>query len=274
MDFIPDSNIAREAIRYSDFSRYSQAYVVTNEDLRYSMGFMPKGTNRALTVAASGDHPLFASLYGAKYVDTFDISYNAKCIMDIKVAALGFMGCDTYKNLLDDLYWAYDIQKIKKIKKIAKELPSAEFGYLCEMQGQHLFNAGADPFSFHQEKLPTKQEYRKLRKIVKKTYNFIMCDVGHLSDHLTEPYDFIHLSNVLDYVPMHKHTNTIVPLLKYVNAGGCILMLDENRLIHEQRYGFQYGPTTAYSCETVVRICNGWRFIKADNCLNILERTR
>jgi len=45
-------------------------------------------------------------------------------------------------------------------------------------------------------------------------------------------------------------------------------------LIHEQRYGFQYGPTTAYSCETVVRICNGWRFIKADNCLNILERTR
>ena len=88
MDFVPNSNIAYNCLRKGVFSQYSRAYVITNEDLRYSLQFMPKETNRALTVAASGDHPLFCSLYGAKYVDTFDISYNAKCVMDIKVAAL------------------------------------------------------------------------------------------------------------------------------------------------------------------------------------------
>ena len=275
MDFVPDCKSACEAIKLSDmFSRYSKAYVITNEDLRESMGFMPKKCNRALTVAASGDHPLFASLYGAKHVDTFDISYNAKCIMDIKVAALSFMRCDTYKNLLDDLYWINDIQKVPKIKKILQKLPITEFNYLCNMKGHMLFSHGLEPLSFHEKQFPTKQEYKKIRKFVKKPYNFIMTDIGNLSDHLTETYDFIHLSNVLDYVPMFKITNTITPLLKHVNVGGRILMLDENRLIHEQNYGFQYGPTCAYSCETVVRIFKGWRFIKANNCINILERLR
>ena len=78
MDFVPDCDVANKTIRCGEFSRYSEAYVITNEDLRESMGFMPKKCNHALTVAASGDHPLFASLYGAKHVDTFDISYNAK----------------------------------------------------------------------------------------------------------------------------------------------------------------------------------------------------
>ena len=275
MDFVPNCDMAREAVRFGDiFSRYSPAYVITNEDLRESMSLMPKQTNRALIVAASGDHPLFASLYGAKHVDTFDISYNAKCIMDIKVAALGVMRCDSYKYLLNDLYWNTDIKQVPKIKKISKKLPDAEFEYLCNMKGQLLFNHGLEPLSFHEEKFPTKQEYKKLRKLVKNPYHFIMTDIEKLSNHLTETYDFIHLSNVLDYVSMYKYTNVITSLLEHVNVGGRILMLEENRLIHEQKYGFQYGPTSVYSCETITRIFNSWRFIKADNCINILERVR
>jgi len=41
------------------YSSQSEAYKQTNEDLRSAMRFMPKNCNRALTVAASGDHPLW-----------------------------------------------------------------------------------------------------------------------------------------------------------------------------------------------------------------------
>lgn len=80
MKFVPDIDRAKKQVIYSYFSEYSPAYVVTNENLRTIKDFMPQNCNRALTVAWSGDHPLFCSLYGAKYVDTFDVTINAECI--------------------------------------------------------------------------------------------------------------------------------------------------------------------------------------------------
>lgn len=223
MSFRPDINKAKTVVKCDAFSAYSMAYVITNENLRQSISFMPNKCNRALTVAASGDHPLFCSLHGAKYVDTFDISYNAKCIMDIKTSAIKCLEYIAYIDLLKNLHWCENIKHVPDMQYISMMMPAPEWKYLCAMTGYPVFYAGIG-IKDDNAHLVTEQEYNKMRQIVKGHYNFIMTDIGDLSNHLTESYDFIHLSNILDYkYAMGAKFRTLYPLLKHVTVGGRIV---------------------------------------------------
>lgn len=224
MDFVPDINAAQEMIASSGFNQYSVAYVATNEDLKKSMQFMPKNCNRVLSVAASGDHPLFCSTRGAKYVDTFDVSYNAKCIMDIKIAALKCLKYSDYLKLLKDLWMCDDIGLVPAMYKIAEHIPAIEWEYICSMSGFYLFGRGIVR-SRKDLLFPNAQEYKKLQKTIDEPYNFIMCDVNNLEKYLTTPYDFIHLSNIPDYTySMLRKLEIIDSLSKFVNVGGRIVV--------------------------------------------------
>lgn len=221
MDFEPDVDVAKKYVKLDGFSPYSPAYAITNEDLRQSMQFVPKNCNRALVTAASGDHPLFCSLYGARQVDTFDISYNAKCIMDIKTAALKCMGHIAYIDLLKNLCLCQNIQHVPDMEYISKIIPKTEWEYMCSMAGSQIFSNGI-VIKDDNSHLVNYKEYKKLQKIVKGPYNFIMSDIANLSGHLTGTYDFIHLSNILDY-QISDRLYTIFPLLKHVKVGGRIV---------------------------------------------------
>ena len=224
MDFIPDCNAAREMITRGGFNQYSAAYVATNEVLKKSMQFMPKNCNRVLSVAASGDHPLFCSMRGAKYVDTFDVSYNAKCIMDIKIAALKCLTYSDYLKLLKDLWICDDIGLVPAMYKIAEHIPAIEWEYICSMSGFYLFGRGIVR-SRKDLLFPNAQEYKKLQKTIDEPYNFIMCDVNNLEKYLTTTYDFIHLSNIPDYTySMFRKLEMIDSLSKFVNVGGRIVI--------------------------------------------------
>ena len=86
---------------------YSHAYVVSNEDLRYTTALTRDMGRKVLTVAGSGDQPLFYKLNGANHIDTFDVSFCAKAIMDIKTAAIrAGMGYDSYKQMLRNFHQA------------------------------------------------------------------------------------------------------------------------------------------------------------------------
>ena len=217
MDFL--NQFATNIESSTGYSCHGSAYIMTNEDLRLAMEFMPKNCNRALTVAASGDHPLWCSLYGAKHVDTFDITYNAKCIMDIKTTALNCLRWSEYISLVKNLYYWPDGSQVLFQEKIANLLPKEELEYM-ESGDDWLFSSGG----MYECYLPKKREYRKLKKIVKKPYNFIQTDIAKLGYKLTESYDFIHLSNIMELVAEENLCETIiVSLMRYVNPGGRIL---------------------------------------------------
>lgn len=217
MDFL--NQFATNIESSTGYSCHGSAYIMTNEDLRLAMEFMPKNCNRALTVAASGDHPLWCSLYGAKHVDTFDITYNAKCIMDIKTAALSCLRWSEYISLVKNLYYWPDGSQVLFQEKIANLLPKEELEYM-ESGDDWLFSSGG----MYECYLPKRREYRKLKKIVKEPYNFIQTDIAKLGYKLTESYDFIHLSNIMELVAEENLCETIiVSLMRHVNPGGRIL---------------------------------------------------
>ena len=91
------------------FSHYSPSYVLTNEDIRWVSGLTQNKGPRVLTVAASGDHPMFYAMRGATNIDTFDISFCAKVAMDIKTAAIQKLSRDEYVQLLNDMHQAQRI---------------------------------------------------------------------------------------------------------------------------------------------------------------------
>ena len=265
MDFVPDYETAKRQSEEYDanprmFETYSRAYVVTNENLRQLSQLMPKNRENVLTVVGSGDHPLWFSLYGAKNIDTFDVSYNAKLIMDIKIAALGCLGWHNYKRLLDNLYestWHpfVCISEIKNMCKILPKLPSTESEYIKLLGRTKIFRTYCKPKE--SKTLPTFLEYMKLRIKVKESYNFYMTDIRSLCICLKKSYDVIHLSNILDYVPTSEHKNVVLPLLNHVNPGGRIIAHNMNFEVFKG-YSNYFGDTA----KEVADSFGNWKYIQ------------
>lgn len=268
MDFVPDYDLARKQVHNNLFNTYTSAYVVTNEELRTSMGFIPKKCENALVVAASGDHPLFCSLYGAKHVDTFDVSYNAKCLMDIKVAALNCLDYLDYGQFLEELRAScksssINITNVKYMDKILQKLPKAESDYIRVLNEEPLFSRGPSPIE--SGVLPTFTEYCKMRKKIVKPYDFFLTNVYGLEKYLKKTYDFIHLSNIFDYVAEGHYEEILLPLMQHMNLGGRILI--EN-FDDEYSFGLDYVETKILSA-----FDNNFR-LKRNQYAHILERTR
>ena len=272
-DFIPDVDAAKRCCDGDGYSTYSRAYINTNENLHISMQYIPKTCARALVVAGSGDHPLFASLYGAKHVDTFDISYNAKCLMDLKVSALNCLNREEYSKFLDELCDKDNICDVCYIEKIFPKLSHQEYQYLYKLNGYNFFNRGivADFFGYKKTngRALTVAEYQKLQGIVKEPYNFVMVDIRDLSSKLDDFYDFMHLSNVFDYIDKKERFDVLEPLLEHVNIGGRIVIQHMGR---RNENVWKISPIPMKKIFSAVFY--NWRFIKAKNRVSILERVR
>jgi hypothetical protein len=268
MDFVPDYTLAKKQVHEEYFNRYTSAYVVTNEKLRKAMQFVPEKCDNALVVAASGDHPLFCSLYGAKNVDTFDISYNAKCMMDIKVAALNVLGYLEYKSFLQDLYVtcrsnSINITNVKSMDEILQKLSKTESDYISILKNEPLFSRGQSPVA--SGALPTFFEYCTLRKKIIKPYNFFLTGISKLETHLEKSYDFVHLSNIFDYVSEGSYADLLLPLMQHLNPGGRIVL--EN-FDDDCSFGLDYME------RKILSNVNNSFVLKKSKYLHILERIR
>ena len=255
------------------YDKDTSAYITTNEDLRESLRLMPKNCKNVLTVAASGDHPLFCSLHGAEHVDTFDISYNAKLIMDIKTVAIGLLNRDEYARMLENLWWRDDALTAPHMEQVSKYLPGTEYDYLCSKRGFRLFNRDAWE-GRESEYLPTVSEYEKLQKIVKEPYSFTQTDIADLSVYLTDKYDFMHFSNIFDYIYEEYQWKVIMPLLNNVNVGGRVLI---HCLKQSFLRGLPFSVIMPDDKKSIERVFENWRIlhfpIRDDNIL-VFERVR
>lgn len=206
--------------RGDNFAQYSQAYAVTNEDIREVLfALKPPQNAHILTVAGSGDQALHYKMAGVSHIDTFDITFNAKMMMDIKTTAIQKLGRLDFVRLLKEMARTDNIADISQYKKIAESLPADTRNYIQDMRGLRLVRGGAFYETFYND------EYAKLQKLVKEPFNFIWTDLKDLSSHLTQEYDQIYLSNILQY---HAHPEYVTPLIsdlvRFVKPGGIIMV--------------------------------------------------
>lgn len=223
----------KEAILYYDaktglykrvmdgFCKFSPAYTISNEFLNAAMGTLKPQGKSVLTVAGSGDQPFFYKIYGASHVDTFDISYCAKVVMDVKTAAVQNLNHNEYKKFLDSIGTAsVHIPDVQNYDRISSGLSQDVKDFMNLMKGlKYRLNSG---YNFN---MPTSEQYQKLQSSINKPCDFIWSDVMSLSGHLTRKYDQMYLSNIFQYnCDTDKTIKLVKDLLPSLNDGGEIML--------------------------------------------------
>ena len=222
---MPNNTISiKDAIAglYNRFNRYSSAYTITNENIRWMTGLAPSTNHSILTTCGSGDQPLFYALNGATDIDTFDISINARAIMELKTAAIPNMSHDQYINMLIKMHKHLDLQSIPNTKQVISQISSDISQYISEMESISIFSNGHNVRSYPQN-LPTESEYKLLQTKISKPFNFIWSDITELHNSLTKQYDIINTSNIFDYIDEDTTIETLKNLFEHLYPGGYIV---------------------------------------------------
>lgn len=201
---------------------YSHAYVVSNENLRKVTALSKNICDKVLTIAGSGDQALFYTLNGAKQIDTFDISYCARVITDIKIQAIkSGTPYNQYKELLANLYKNPHVSQAPGMDEILKKLPAHSADFIRGMDGYKIFGNGLRPQSYEKYMI-TDIEYKQLQKILPDSFNFIWSAADQVHTKIHDEYDIINLSNIYDWAP-----NSFIPTLNnlrdHVRPGGYII---------------------------------------------------
>lgn len=209
------------------FSAYSPAYTVTNEDIRWVASKTKDDARRVLTVAGSGDHPLFYTLNGANEVDTFDISFCAKAVMDIKTAAIKKLNRQEYIKLILQAHKSDSHLSIPYMSKIIDSLPEDSAHFIKEMDGYYIFDNGLSILN-HKDKIPTKEEYEKMSKLAPKSFNFIWTGIDKIHSKIAGEYDLINLSNIFEYMNEEQIQEILLSLRPHIKKNQYIIVQTGN----------------------------------------------
>ena len=207
-----------DATESGSFSQYSPAYVVTNEPLEWETRLTPNA-NSVLTVAGSGDQALFYKLAGAKYIDTFDVSYCARAIQDIKTTAIRNISRRAYQELLFELYQTAYAADADGLFPLLFNLPKDTLDFIRQMDECRIFGYGGNlsHYTFN------RAQYRKLQSCIPEFFNFIWSDITTLHTKLNKKYDVINLSNILDYLQYDERNKVISKMSQFLTYGGHIV---------------------------------------------------
>lgn len=215
-----------------DFSEYAPAYVVTNEDLRTVAQYMEIPGKDLLTAACSGDQPLFFSLYGPKNIDTFDISFCSKVMMDIKLGAVKKLDLDNYATLLQNIgknnFSGLDFSYCQQDTK----------DFLQHMKHNDIFRY--EIISRQDYFMPLPSEYAQMKKTVKPNCKFIWSDLTKLYTKLDKQYDRFYFSNIIQYnCDTDKIVNILNSLRPFMKKNAIIILNVAPFFIGDELYVFK-----------------------------------
>lgn len=218
----PGVKISQIDLDTGNFGQYSPAYVTTNEDWRFIMRELQPLDKSVLTVTASGDQPIAFAISGAREIDTFDTSYFAKVIMDMKTSAIQTINRNQYDDFIHALYNNNNVYDIPNYENIVSKCPKSSVLAARQMRGCYIFHQGT---GIHPEYMPTDVEYDAARKTLKKTMNFIWANLSELHTKLNKKYDIIYLSNIFEYWHnSNKITNVLNELEPFLCDDGKIML--------------------------------------------------
>lgn len=236
-DYIAMKDGSKTYNEFKAFSYYSPAYVVTNEDIRWVSELTSTEAKKVLTVMGSGEQPMFYSLNGATEIDTFDISFCAKAISDIKTVAIHKLSRKDYTHLLTDLHFSRNISSIPNIKQILSEIPKNSQTFIQQMNDCNIFSNGLSPQNYI-DYLPTNEEFETMQKKISQPFKFIWTDIKSLHSRLIKEYDVINLSNILEYMKKEQIHSILASLRNYVRPEGYIIAQTGNWGIYKNRQAF------------------------------------
>ena len=206
-------------------TNYEPVYINTNENID---GYMSKlnfsNKNNCLSVLSGGDHIFNASLYGIKNIDTFDINKLTEYFtLGLKRSAIITFNYNEFINFINKLTnpfttltEIFDLINLiipnmdNKYRIFFKEI--MDYLYKLSNNNQNLFYIFIkDSYKLEgymvNTYLKNEENYNLLKNNLSKTnITFKNCDLTLLTNYFNKQYDFIFLSNILDYF-FYKYGN-------------------------------------------------------------------
>lgn len=216
------------------FKWNNPVYLFSNENISaYLQGLDNMRGGRVLAVGASGDHALESLLMGARHVDTFDINYLQRHVLELKTKMISHL---PHADFVE--YFLADDQKMNQqiIRPIWRKFSPSLRLFLRSIQrpnGMGIFShsfdwcdANASPVRY----VSDAGAYDELQSILRHNSNQITFhenDLLHVPAVFHEKFDVILLSNIFTYyapaqMPISQmktfYNNILVPLSK-LNMG-------------------------------------------------------
>ena len=213
-----DIRYAKSILDNECHDKFRKIYTNTNENLSLLFSQLDLSDKNILTVLSSSDYLYMSYLFGAKKVDCFDINpltfrfyYLRKWLIDNNIIDIGFCSYEDVVRVIMNrektntdnekeslLFWKEVLSKMKE----------------SDLYHNQLFTTIFNPFnSFYENKL---LDLSKILLHIDPTfYSFDIC--GNLGIDIGKQYDFIFLSNILDYnrsrESLNAAFNNLLPLV-------------------------------------------------------------
>ena len=181
-----------------------EVFLFSNENVAGYLDNFDLGGKTILSVGASGDHMFECYARGAKHVDTFDINYRQKPIIELKNHMIKNVPYEDFLKFFFTKEYFFDPQIIKPIMPLFS--PSLRmFMDLYYSMG----NAGRKMFAYHgrldhmahydNKYYSDAARYDRLASKLPQNISFKHLDITGVSANFTRKYDFIMLSNIFDF---------------------------------------------------------------------------
>lgn len=215
------------------YNRYTPQIVTTNEiEQIYELKKHINTCAKVLTVSGSGEQPLFSKLYGAEYVLTFDISYNAYLLTSLKIAAMQtFENHTEYEQFIKHLGHFCKPGKLThtpKIYNVFQHMDTIQKNHIKNMDclGMPIFlgDISCQNYTIQQS------DYENLRESVKSPFPFVLTNIIDLDKKLgSDKFDIIYYSNILSFINPTRIKSVLENTNKHLNPGGKIFLVVENK---------------------------------------------
>lgn len=217
---IAEKLINKDNIESINRNKYSQIYMFTTENIHGITQKISFQNKKVLTVCSSGDQVFNMLLCGAEEIDTFDINIFTKYFFYFKEASIRALNYQEFLNFFFPNSFAkknqiFSLKTYTKIRNYIKDDYAKSFWdqIFSKYNGEKLYYSDLFTQDHYPKKtnqvcnnyLMNEQNYKTLQQKLA-IYSFTFYHLNILKNSLasTKRYDYIYLSNILDYLPIKE----------------------------------------------------------------------
>ena len=191
---------------FEGFKEISPLFRFSNENISEYYKLYNFNNKDVLTVIGSGDQALSAIYRGAKKVDVFDINKLSYYLLMLKKYAIKsltynefitFFNPSTEISIIDELYKKINIKEDNIKSYWDLMFKNSYYFYFLFIDT----NISMDKVKKTIPYLKDETEYNNLKKIINDVnFNYIGGDLNTVIYNINSKYDYINLSNIIDYI--------------------------------------------------------------------------
>ncbi len=190
------------------FTKYSKVYLFTTENIKGYYSKLDFENKKILVTCSSGDHILNAILLGCTDITCFDINIFTYYFMNLKYTAIKYLSYEDFIDFFSPTNFFID----KIYYKFSEFLPSdvkAFWDSIFSFQTNEILDSMFYKIDYEKTKYNynlylEKNNYIKLQKILLNNViniNFYESNVLCLNRKIKGLFDYMFLSNIIDYLP-------------------------------------------------------------------------